>query len=98
MRASDSASFQMATSLIKPVMSSSGKGQSLLKSQAEVQSAWDYSQAAGRVGAGIALDDHAMGHYIDGKLARVVCSSETAAGYLMAAGSEAIVAGPIRIA
>lgn len=38
--------------VVKPVMSSSGKGQSLLKSQADVQQAWDYSQAAGRVGAG----------------------------------------------
>ncbi len=38
--------------VIKPVMSSSGKGQSLVKSAAEVQQAWDYSQAAGRVGAG----------------------------------------------
>ena len=38
--------------VVKPVMSSSGKGQSLLKGQADVQQAWDYSQAAGRVGAG----------------------------------------------
>ncbi|MFH1871558.1 MAG: formate-dependent phosphoribosylglycinamide formyltransferase [Pseudomonadota bacterium] len=38
--------------VVKPVMSSSGKGQSLLKSAADVQKAWDYSQAAGRVGAG----------------------------------------------
>jgi len=38
--------------VIKPVMSSSGKGQSLVKSAADVQQAWDYSQAAGRVGAG----------------------------------------------
>ncbi len=38
--------------VIKPVMSSSGKGQSLLKTPADVQQAWDYSQAAGRVGAG----------------------------------------------
>ncbi|MDP3515299.1 MAG: formate-dependent phosphoribosylglycinamide formyltransferase [Sulfuritalea sp.] len=38
--------------VVKPVMSSSGKGQSLLKSAADVQQAWDYSQAAGRVGAG----------------------------------------------
>jgi phosphoribosylglycinamide formyltransferase 2 len=38
--------------VVKPVMSSSGKGQSLLKSQADVKAAWDYSQAAGRVGAG----------------------------------------------
>lgn len=38
--------------VVKPVMSSSGKGQSLLKAPADVQKAWDYSQAAGRVGAG----------------------------------------------
>jgi phosphoribosylglycinamide formyltransferase 2 len=38
--------------VVKPVMSSSGKGQSLLKSQADVQKAWDYAQAGGRVGAG----------------------------------------------
>lgn len=38
--------------VVKPVMSSSGKGQSLLKSAADMQAAWDYSQAAGRVGAG----------------------------------------------
>jgi phosphoribosylglycinamide formyltransferase 2 len=34
--------------VIKPVMSSSGKGQSLVKSAADVQQAWDYSQAGGR--------------------------------------------------
>ncbi|MCX7148052.1 MAG: formate-dependent phosphoribosylglycinamide formyltransferase [Rhodocyclales bacterium] len=38
--------------VVKPVMSSSGKGQSLLKTQADVQIAWDYAQAGGRVGAG----------------------------------------------
>jgi len=38
--------------VVKPVMSSSGKGQSLLKSQADVEAAWDYAQAGGRVGAG----------------------------------------------
>ncbi len=38
--------------VVKPVMSSSGKGQSLLKTAADIQHAWDYSQAAGRVGAG----------------------------------------------
>jgi len=38
--------------VVKPVMSSSGKGQSLLKSQADVKTAWDYAQAGGRVGAG----------------------------------------------
>ncbi|MFZ2628934.1 MAG: formate-dependent phosphoribosylglycinamide formyltransferase, partial [Rugosibacter sp.] len=38
--------------IIKPVMSSSGKGQSLIKTAAEVGAAWDYAQAGGRVGAG----------------------------------------------
>ena len=38
--------------VVKPVMSSSGKGQSLIKTPADVQKAWDYSQVGGRVGAG----------------------------------------------
>jgi len=38
--------------VVKPVMSSSGKGQSLVKTPADVQKAWDYAQAGGRVGAG----------------------------------------------
>lgn len=35
--------------LVKPVMSSSGKGQSMLKGPDDVQKAWDYAQAGGRV-------------------------------------------------
>jgi len=38
--------------VVKPVMSSSGKGQSVLKSEADLQPAWDYAQAGGRAGAG----------------------------------------------
>ena len=38
--------------IVKPVMSSSGKGQLLIKSAADVATAWDYAQAGGRVGAG----------------------------------------------
>ncbi|NJD08625.1 MAG: formate-dependent phosphoribosylglycinamide formyltransferase [Methylococcaceae bacterium] len=34
---------------VKPVMSSSGKGQSLLKSVDDIQPAWDYAQQGGRV-------------------------------------------------
>ncbi|MXR35477.1 formate-dependent phosphoribosylglycinamide formyltransferase [Neisseriaceae bacterium B2N2-7] len=37
---------------IKPVMSSSGKGQSFIKSAAEVEAAWDYAASAGRVARG----------------------------------------------
>ncbi len=36
---------------VKPVMSSSGKGQSLLKSTDDIQPAWDYAMAGGRVEA-----------------------------------------------
>lgn len=36
---------------VKPVMSSSGKGQSLLKGPEDVQPAWDYAMAGGRVEA-----------------------------------------------
>ncbi|MFD2272502.1 formate-dependent phosphoribosylglycinamide formyltransferase [Undibacterium arcticum] len=38
--------------LIKPVMSSSGKGQSKIDAADEVADAWDYAAAGGRVGAG----------------------------------------------
>ncbi len=35
--------------VVKPVMSSSGKGQSLLKGPTDVEKAWNYAQAGGRV-------------------------------------------------
>ena len=35
--------------VVKPVMSSSGKGQSLVRSKAEVAAAWQYAESAGRV-------------------------------------------------
>ncbi|MFT5707371.1 MAG: phosphoribosylglycinamide formyltransferase 2 [Oceanospirillaceae bacterium] len=38
--------------VIKPVMSSSGKGQTVIKSEADLDSAWAYSQEGGRSGAG----------------------------------------------
>lgn len=38
--------------VVKPVMSSSGKGQSLVRNMAEVDPAWDYAQAGGRAGKG----------------------------------------------
>ena len=38
--------------VVKPIMSSSGKGQSLLKSAADLQAAWDYAQEGGRAGKG----------------------------------------------
>ena len=38
--------------LVKPVMSSSGKGQSLLRGAADVQPAWEYAASGGRVNRG----------------------------------------------
>ncbi|MBL8491902.1 MAG: formate-dependent phosphoribosylglycinamide formyltransferase, partial [Rhodocyclaceae bacterium] len=38
--------------VVKPVMSSSGKGQSMVKTAADVEAAWDYAASAGRVDAG----------------------------------------------
>ena len=38
--------------VVKPIMSSSGKGQSLVRSDADVDHAWDYAQEGGRAGAG----------------------------------------------
>ncbi len=38
--------------VIKPVMSSSGKGQSVIRREADIESSWVYSQQGGRSGAG----------------------------------------------
>ena len=38
--------------VVKPIMSSSGKGQSLLRSEADVVPAWQYAQEGGRAGKG----------------------------------------------
>ncbi|MCS0419074.1 formate-dependent phosphoribosylglycinamide formyltransferase [Vibrio diabolicus] len=38
--------------VVKPVMSSSGKGQSVIKTEDDVAKAWDYAQEGGRTGAG----------------------------------------------
>ncbi|GAB3514190.1 formate-dependent phosphoribosylglycinamide formyltransferase [Pseudoxanthomonas daejeonensis] len=38
--------------VVKPVMSSSGKGQSTVRTEHEVEAAWEYAQTGGRAGAG----------------------------------------------
>lgn len=38
--------------VVKPVMSSSGKGQSVVRTPADVETAWRYAQEGGRAGAG----------------------------------------------
>jgi phosphoribosylglycinamide formyltransferase 2 len=38
--------------VVKPIMSSSGKGQSVIKQTSEIQAAWDYAQEGGRAGKG----------------------------------------------
>jgi phosphoribosylglycinamide formyltransferase 2 len=41
--------------VVKPVMSSSGKGQSKIDTPADVQAAWDHAMAGGRVGPGCVI-------------------------------------------
>jgi phosphoribosylglycinamide formyltransferase 2 len=56
--AADRAAFNAAIAgigipcVVKPIMSSSGKGQSLVRSEADINHAWDYAQTGGRAGAG----------------------------------------------
>lgn len=38
--------------VVKPVMSSSGKGQSTVKSEDDIEAAWEYAQTGGRAGKG----------------------------------------------
>lgn len=38
--------------VVKPIMSSSGKGQSVIKTNDDIDKAWDYAQSGGRAGAG----------------------------------------------
>ena len=38
--------------VIKPIMSSSGKGQSTIRSDADIDNSWNYAQEGGRAGAG----------------------------------------------
>ena len=38
--------------VVKPAMSSSGKGQSLVRNTADIDAAWEYAQTGGRAGAG----------------------------------------------
>ncbi|MDX1454110.1 MAG: formate-dependent phosphoribosylglycinamide formyltransferase [Gammaproteobacteria bacterium] len=38
--------------VVKPVMSSSGKGQSVIRSEGDIEASWEHAQAGGRAGAG----------------------------------------------
>ena len=59
--ATDEAAFRAAVDtigfpcVVKPVMSSSGKGQSVLKSAADLAQAWHYAQEGGRAGGGMVI-------------------------------------------
>ena len=56
--AADEADFMAAADkiglpcLVKPIMSSSGKGQSLVRSRDQLEAAWSYAQEGGRAGKG----------------------------------------------
>ncbi|HMV80584.1 MAG TPA: formate-dependent phosphoribosylglycinamide formyltransferase [Leptospiraceae bacterium] len=38
--------------VVKPIMSSSGKGQSIIRNESEIEKAWNYGQTGGRAGKG----------------------------------------------
>lgn len=38
--------------VVKPIVSSSGKGQSVVRAEADIEAAWSYAQGGGRAGAG----------------------------------------------
>lgn len=41
--------------VIKPIMSSSGKGQSVVREEADIEKSWNYAQEGGRAGAGTVI-------------------------------------------
>jgi len=59
--AADRAAFDAAVArigmpcVVKPIMSSSGKGQSTIRTPADIDRAWDYAQQGGRAGAGTVI-------------------------------------------
>lgn len=46
--------------LVKPIMSSSGKGQSFVREAGQLKAAWDYAQEGGRAGKGKVIVEGAM--------------------------------------
>ncbi|MCB0346113.1 MAG: ATP-grasp domain-containing protein, partial [Bdellovibrionales bacterium] len=56
--ADNEAEFRAAVSevsipcVVKPIMSSSGKGQSVIRTDADIEKAWKYAQEGGRAGEG----------------------------------------------
>ncbi|HIF9480490.1 TPA: formate-dependent phosphoribosylglycinamide formyltransferase [Photobacterium damselae] len=48
----DAIEFVGTPCVVKPIMSSSGKGQSVIKSEADYATAWQYAQEGGRAGQG----------------------------------------------
>ncbi len=59
--AATEAEFQAAVAaiglpcVVKPIMSSSGKGQSVIRTASEIDGAWQYAQAGGRAGGGAVI-------------------------------------------
>ncbi|MGR5329425.1 formate-dependent phosphoribosylglycinamide formyltransferase [Photobacterium damselae] len=51
----DAIEFVGTPCVVKPIMSSSGKGQSVIKSEADYATAWQYAQEGGRAGQGRAI-------------------------------------------
>jgi phosphoribosylglycinamide formyltransferase 2 len=63
--------------VVKPVMSSSGKGQSLVKTAANIEHAWRYAQEGGRAGAGRVIVEGFVAFDYEITLLTVRCKSGT---------------------
>ena len=54
--------------LVKPVMSSSGKGQSFVREASQLDAAWTYAQEGGRAGQGKVIVEGFVDVPLDGSL------------------------------
>ncbi|SMC24942.1 formate-dependent phosphoribosylglycinamide formyltransferase [Andreprevotia lacus DSM 23236] len=64
--------------LVKPVMSSSGKGQSTLRSEADIVPAWDYAASGGRVNQGRVIVEGFIG--FDYEITQLTVRAQNKAG------------------
>jgi phosphoribosylglycinamide formyltransferase 2 len=64
--------------IVKPVMSSSGKGQSMVERPAEIAAAWDYAASAGRVNQGRVIVEEKIG--FDYEITQLTVRTVDAAG------------------
>jgi phosphoribosylglycinamide formyltransferase 2 len=65
--------------VIKPIMSSSGKGQSVAKTEADLEACWTYAQTGGRTGAGRVIVEEFI--HFDSEITLLTVRSVSGTGY-----------------